>query len=45
MKTLYVVDTPEEGVIQRKKRETLKDAIQHGKAHFYLEKKGNKVLA
>ena len=29
-----VVDTPEEGVAQRKKRETLKDAIQYGKAHF-----------
>ena len=29
-----VVDTPEEGVAQRKKREILKDAIQHGKAHF-----------
>ena len=29
-----VVDTPEEGVAQRKKRETLKDAIQYGKAHL-----------
>ena len=35
-----VVDTPEEGVAQRKKRETLKDAIQYGKAHLLPGKKG-----
>ena len=35
-----VVDTPEEGVVQRKKRETLKDAIQYGKAHLLPGKKG-----
>ena len=35
-----VVDTPEEGVAQLKKRETLKDAIQHGKVHFLPGKKG-----
>ena len=40
-----VVDTPEEGVVQRKKRETLKDAIQHGKAHLLPGKiRGNGVL-
>ena len=39
-----VVDTPEEGVVQRKKRETLKDAIHHGKAHFLPGKKGNGVV-
>ena len=35
-----VVDTPEEGISQRKKRDTLKDAIQHGKAHFLPGKEG-----
>ena len=35
-----VVDTPEEGVAQRKKKETLKDAIQYGKAHLLRGKKG-----
>ena len=35
-----VVDIPEEGAVQRKKCETLKDAIQHGKAHFLPGKKG-----
>ena len=34
-----VVDTPEEGVAQRKKREILKDAIQYGKTHFLPRKK------
>ena len=28
------VDTPEEGVIQRKKRDVLKDVIKKGKAHL-----------
>ena len=35
-----VVDTPEEGVVERKKSETLKDAIQYGKAHLLPGKKG-----
>ena len=35
-----VVDTPKEGVEQRKKRETLKDVIEHGKAKFLPGKKG-----
>ena len=35
-----VVDTPKEGVEQRKKREALKDVIDHGKAHFLPGKKG-----
>ena len=35
-----VVDTPEEGVAQRKKRETLKDAIKYGKVHLLPGKKG-----
>ena len=34
-----VVDAPEEGVVQRKKRETLKYAINHGKVHFLPAKK------
>ena len=29
-----VVDTPYEGVAQRKKRKTLKHAIQYGKVHL-----------
>ena len=35
-----VVDTPEEGVVQGKRRKNLKDAIHHGKAHFLPGKKG-----
>ena len=42
MKT-NVVDTPEEGVAQRKKRKTLKDAIQYGKAHLLPGKRVNGV--
>ena len=32
--------TPEEGVVQREKRETLKNAMHHGKAHLLPGKKG-----
>ena len=35
-----VVDTPKEGVKQRKIRETIKDVIEHGKAKFLPGKKG-----
>ena len=35
-----IVDTPKEGVVQRKKSKTLKDAIQYGKAHLLPGKKG-----
>ena len=35
-----VVDAPEEGVPQRTKCETLKDAIQYGKTHLLPGKKG-----
>ena len=33
------VDTPEEGISQHKKRDTLKDAIQNWKSHFLPVKK------
>ena len=34
-----VVDTPEEGVAQREKRKTLKDAVEYGKVHMLPGKK------